>query len=874
MTVRSVAIGFLASLCAANAFAQVDPDAPRGRLPDVAKPSAYRLDVTLLPDQARFSGHVEIGVALQSGVQRLYMHGKDLHVAQVYAEVGGRKVTASWREVDPTGVARLDFAQRIPAGNATLVFDYDAAYRNNPTGLYHVKVGDRWYAWNHFESTDARAAFPSFDQPGDKAPFTISIATRPGEAAISNAPQVSVMRKGEFDVHRFQTTKPLPTYLVALYAGPFARRDALIPADAQRATPLPLGAAAPQTEADKLQFVMEQTPPIVKQLEAYFGEAFPFPKLDQVATAELPGAMENAGADLYLDFVIALGPDAPDSQKKIFGEIVAHELSHQWFGDLVTPAWWDDLWLNESFANWMGYRIGDAWNPQLHIGVLGKEAGFRAMDTDALEVGRAIHQPILENSEIEDAFDNITYDKGSQVIGMIAAFMGDDAFRSGVRLHLSRHRYGNADSAAFFQALADAGHDPRIVDAMRSFVDQPGVPLVTFTRDGEGLVARQSRYGFLGSTPKPEKWIVPLCVRVDAQRTCRLMDGETLAVAAPSGAVVMPNIGGAGYYRFDLPEHEWDALISALPSLSAGEALAADDSLWASFRAGRAPARRLVTEARSLLANPDSDASLIAGQHFAGLRNRGLIEAAALPDYRRMMSSLYAGPLAAMGFDPGAGVYAKDSSERQARRLALVDLVANEAEEQATVDKLTAATSKYLAGDKAALDPALLETAFTVYVRAGGQPAAARLMDRALQSDDALFRRAALSSISGAGRVDVASWLFSFEDPRLQSTERWELLANLATTAGTSDLAGQWILDHFTQLSSQFGGIIQAGMSSSFSLQCSTARADQIDQVLGPALRKSSGKLYFLRTLEKIRHCSDLKASRSADLANALHEAT
>ncbi len=182
--------------------------------------------------------------------------------------------------------------------------------------------------------------------------------------------------------------------------------------------------------------------------------------------------------------IIFLAPGATTGDKQTFGMVVAHELSHQWFGDLVTPAWWDDIWLNESFANWMGYRIGNEWRPELKIGVGALDEGFSAMNTDALLVGRPIHQPINDNSEIDSAFDNITYGKGGQVVAMIAAYLGDEKFKEGVRLHLKRHAYGNATSEQFFQSIADAAKDAEVLAAFKSFVDQPGVPLVSLRRDG------------------------------------------------------------------------------------------------------------------------------------------------------------------------------------------------------------------------------------------------------------------------------------------------------------------------------------------------------------------------------------------------------
>ena len=874
---KRVWLGALAALIVsgrAQAQAPADPDAPRGKLPDAAAPSAYRLDLTVLPDQPRFSGHAEIDVALKQGASKLYMHGRDLKVSSATARVGGRTVKATWTQVDPTGVVRLDFAQPLPAGPATLAFDYDAPFGDSPSGMYHIKVADRWYAWTQFESIDARAAFPSFDEPGFKTPFAISITTTPGFKAVSNAPEASVVRAGALETHRFAPTRPLPTYLVAMDTGPFVHPTSAVPPDAERARPLPLGVLATQPQAAKLGYVAAETPRIVELLEGYFGQPFPFPKLDQIGSPEMPGAMENAGADTYADELIALDAGATTGQRQEFGMVVSHELSHQWFGDLVSPAWWDDIWLNESFANWMGYRIGDAWRPELHIGVGAVGEAFQAMNTDALEVGRPIHQHIATNGEIDSAFDAITYGKGGQVVAMIAAYMGDDRFRDGVRLHLQRHAYGNATTEQFFGALADAGRDPRIVASLKSFVDQQGVPLVTFSRDGGRLVATQSRYALLGGAPAPVSWIIPLCLKDGDGRRCTLLDGPSAEVAAPASGPLMPNAGGTGYYRFELPAADWTALIAALPSLKPGEALAVDDSLWASFRAGRAPPASLLAEARALLDQPDASASVVAGQHMASLRARGLIAPDALPAYRRVVAELYGPRLQRLGFDPKAGVYAADPPDRRKLRQELVGLVAGEADDAGVRATLAAAARAYLAGDRSALDQAFLGDAFIAYVKAGGVPAARETADKALASEDSVFRSAALRAVAGTGRADVGAWALDFSDARVRPTERIGILASLAVTPETHDVAATRILADYDKLAAGNGIFLTSRLPAILSTSCSAERAAELDAKLGPEVRKiGAGLLDFQRSVESIRRCGELKAARGGELAAALKAA-
>ncbi len=881
---RAILLATVASLWSTGALAQAqpaaptaivaDPAAPKGRLSDAAVPSAYRLDFTIRPAMETFSGHGEIDATVKAATKRLYLHGRDLKV-NASARVGGKTIPATFTQVDRTGTARLDFAQPLPAGTVTLVFDWTGRFGDSASGLYRVEVGDQWYSWTQFESIDARAAFPSFDEPGFKTPFTISITTDRGAKAVSNAPETGVTRAGALEKHQFAVTRPLPTYLVALVTGPFVHATAAVPPTPERPAPLPLGAVLTQAHKDKTAYVLAETPRIVSLLEKYFGTPFPFPKLDQIGSPVMPGAMENAGADIYGDGIIALAPDAPVSQKKLFGMVVAHELAHQWFGDLVSPVWWDDLWLNESFANWMGFRIGGEWRPELNIGVGGLEEGFAAMNTDSLTVGRPIHQPIAENAQIDSAFDGITYGKGGHVIAMIAAYLGDDKFRDGVRLHLKRHAYGNAATPDFFKSLADAAQDPRVVTAMQSFVDQQGVPLITVKRQGNQLVASQSRYTFIGQQQQATKWTVPFCYSVDATRACQLLDGETASFAAPAGTgALMPNAGGTGYYRFDLEPAEWDKLIARFASLPGAEAIAASDSLWASFRAGRTSADRVLAGTVAMAGNADSNAALDGGQRLAGLHRRGVIPAAAVPACRRFLDRTFAPRLAALGFDPAAGAHASDDPDRQKLRADTVALLAGEAQDQALLAKLGTAAERYLGGDKAALDVTYLGDGFGAIVQAGGLPAAKRIMEVGLASEEPVVRDAAFTAVADSGRADVATWLFGFDDQRLRSLDRANLFQRLAQASGTAEITGDWFMADIDKVLASANGIFAGRIARTFAVQCGVDRAAKIDAAVGKQIRASgAGVLDYDRTLENIRLCGALRDAKSVELGTALTRA-
>ena len=853
-----------------------DAAAPQGKLNGVVKPRAYRLNFTILPDKPRFTGHTDIDITLNGETKSFYMHGRDLKVSKATITQNAKVTNVKYTQVDALGVVRIDLPKPL-SGDATLNFDYDAPFGDGPAGLYHIKVGDDWYAWSQFESIDARAAFPSFDEPGFKTPFTVTMITKPGYVVASNSPESGHTTAGPLMSHSFYPTKPLPTYLVALVAGPFVTAEGVAPPTPQRNYDLPIRIIATKPNKDKLQYALQETPSIVAHLENYFGQAFPYPKLDQIASPVMPGAMENAGADIYGDNIIMLDAGADTQQKQEFGMVVSHELSHQWFGDYVTPKWWDDIWLNESFANWMGYRIGNEWRPELNIGVGAVDEGFSAMGADALKVGRPIHQAIAKSADVDSAFDGITYGKGGQVVAMVAGYLGDERFKAGVRLHMSRHPYGNADSEEFFGALADAAQSPGVLDAMKSFVNQQGFPTVDFTHNGGWLVATQSRYARLGTTLDPQTWTIPLCIRQGDERNCFLM-GQTqgsLGVDKP-GTVLMPNAGGTGYYRFTLTPEDWDALIKTGDTLPSAEGLATIDSLWGQFYAGKLDPAKLIDAARVMVSSKDSNVATEGGVNLVLMQQRGIIGDAALADYRRVIGEIYGPRLAALGFDPKAGLYLQQDPDQQKLRQGLVDLMARDARDPAVRKTLADAANAYLGGNTQAVDQAFLGRALRVHVEDGGTAAAKDMYERALASQDEGFRSDAMRAVTSGATPDTANWLFSIllTDTRMRQPDKAQLLGGLFAWDATRDMAYEWLKAHYDTMTAGTGIFTAGRLASLPGAYCSAEKAAEIDTIMRPKINAAGhGDLAFNRMLESMNDCAALKTAESDAFTAALKAA-
>jgi len=494
----------VALLLTAATASRADEAIPRGQLPDDIRPERYRLQLEVDPRQERFSGTAQIEVTVAQPLRGFWLHGHQLDVHGVTVDTGATRLTGKYEEVEPVnGVARVELSGELPAGRATLRFEYTAPFAEGGQGLYRVQAGDEWYAFTQFEAIDARRAFPGFDEPRFKTPFEVSVVAHGGDRVIANAPLTRTTPVGVGRiVHEFQATLPLPTYLLALAVGPLDVVEATLPPNAVRSTRLPLRGVATKGKGPELAYALEHTPAIVERLETYFGIPYPYPKLDLIASPQMGGAMENAGAIIFNDTLLLLDAGSPPAQQRSFYEVMAHEVAHHWFGDFVTPAWWDDIWLNESFAQWMGVKIADQLRPDL-----GSRAGLvysatYAMGVDSKRAGRPMHQAVTDNAQISSTFDSITYQKGGSVLSMVESYLGEQTFREGVRAHLRSHGHGIATSSEFFEAMSAAAKQPAVIAAFRSFVGQPGVPLVSVERSGDGLELEltQDRYLPLGST--------------------------------------------------------------------------------------------------------------------------------------------------------------------------------------------------------------------------------------------------------------------------------------------------------------------------------------------------------------------------------------
>jgi alanyl aminopeptidase len=671
----------------------------------------------------------------------------------------------------------------------------------------------------------------------------------------------------------------LPTYLIAFAVGPYDLVDwGPLPPNPVRSDAVPLRAIAVSGLGERLEYALDNTPPLLDWLEGYFGRPYPYDKLDLIAMpSSFGGAMENAAAITYDEFILLMDESSPLAQRRIYTYVHAHELAHMWFGDLVTPAWWDDIWLNEAFASWMMYKASNAVWPEGEFERAMLKDGLGAMAADSLAAARQIREPVLVDGEISDIFDGITYDKGGQVISMMEAYVGEETFREGVRGFVNRFADGSVTSDDFMAAIAEASGDGDIVPAFRSFLDQPGVPLIEASLSCEADEAprvslRQSRYAPLGSTidATAQSWRIPVCIAHDGSQTCAMLSRpeQTIALAADSCPTsIHPNADGAGYYRFALDDAGWTALAADAAALSPSEALAAVDSLDAAFGAGASSADSYVAGMAALAGHPTWDVVAAVADSLEGAT--AILEPAELETAKPRLAALFRDRYAAIGNATEGGDLLLKAN--LARFLAIV------AEDPETRGIMTAASAERIGvrpvADWSHVEPDLLSTVISVGVQELDSRFFDLVLNEATASQDPQLRSASFGAL---GRV---------EDPALSERLRTALVAEgfrgpealgvvqrQLSRPATRDATWDWVREHGDEVIEMAPGSFRSqaipGLGASF---CSEIEKQElIDFIAAHAEALPGYERSLAQTEEGISLCAALKAASAEDLAAAL----
>ena len=598
---------------------------PPFRLDDRAIPRAQRLTIEVDPIADLFRGTADIDVELSRPAAVIWLHGRNLIVDRAVAEQGGRVLPLDrvLPPADNPDLLGLAANQRLPAGPIRLRIEY-RGQQGDEVGLFHQSYRGDWYSFTDFEPDDARSAFPGFDDPRFKIPWTISLVVPAGDEGFANTPQVSATERDGRRVLEFAASEPLPSYLVAFAAGPFE----VLEGDS---THVPIRVIALHGQAGLGRLALDRAARLVDLATDYLGMPVPQAKLDFISVPSMNGAMENPGL-VTVDRSILLIPgdgdpgvaaDEGDNERRRdavtkLEVILAHEIAHLWFGDLVTMDYWDELWLNEGLATWMSDKLLAGLDADSAGRVLGLIDKSTAVRDDMGQAPRRVHEPMGKGSDLREAFGPATYRKGGAIVAMFESLLGPAAMQRALRSYVADHAHGTVTETDLALAWSAAyGRD--LAPALRSFTEQPGLPVVSAALLCSGptprVELRQSAYAPLGRSADARAWRVPVCVNFAEARApqCMLLDTPRAEMALDTQGCpewLHPNPGDRGYYLYAMPAEQHAALARA--KLTSRERHGLVTSIEAQLRAGRLPMAAAMDALTALAARGDGEVDLAA----------------------------------------------------------------------------------------------------------------------------------------------------------------------------------------------------------------------------------------------------------------------
>jgi aminopeptidase N len=830
------------------------------RLPNTVRPEHYSLALTPDLRNATFTGREEIDVQIQKPVDSITLNAIEIKFQSVKTRLNGKILDAAVTEDTDKQQATFNFHQQLPAGKLTLEIEYTGILNGQLRGFYLSKTEKRNYAVTQFEPTDARRAFPSFDEPAFKATYDVTLIVDKGDTAISNTNIVSDTAGPAADKRtiRFATTPKMSSYLVAFLVGDFQCTSG-------ESDGVPIRACATPDKVELGKYAVQAAEFVLHYYDTYFGIKYPMPKLDMIAIPDFEaGAMENFGAITYRETDLLIDEKtASIGAKKNVAEVVAHEMAHQWFGDMVTMQWWDNLWLNEGFATWMENKPVAAWHPEWNIpqDVAAQLDG--TLNYDAQRVTRTIRAKADTPDEINQMFDGISYGKAGAVLLMVENYLGEETFRRGVHNYLAAHIYGNATAEDFWNAQTAESHKP-VDKIMESFVAQPGVPILSFGAPQGSVAVSQQRF-FLSPSAKAEKpqtWTVPVCMKANGgEEDCEVLSAAQQAFKTPQTSFFFADAEGKGYYRSAYPSDVYAKIVDNVETgLKPEERISFIGDTWAQVRANKIAVGDYLTLAAAV--KDDTNAAVIrtALSAVEAINTR-----IASTDEERAALAAWVGKNFKPAYEKLGEASDSDSPERKELRSILFAYLGTLGKDPDVIAQAKQIAEKYLA-DPSSVEGTFAQTA-TGIAAVNGDPAFfdqlqkvfetssnPQLQETALRllaqfKDPSLERRALDYTVSGKVRnQDAAIQLMIL----LQGRE-------------TRDSAWRYIQQNWdkvqAQLTTSMGGYL-VGATGSF---CSGEARDQIESFFSTH-KVAASERALTRAKNQINDCIELRAAQEPKL--------
>jgi len=846
------------------------------RLPGNVVPEHYSLKFTPNFSSSSFQGDETIDVRVLSATDAVVLNALELDIKSATVKAGGKELTAKVTADSANETITLHLGSQIAAGEATVHIAYTGELNDKLRGLYRSEANNRRYAVSQFEAVDARVAFPSFDEPSYKATFDITAVVDAGDTAISNGRIVSDdPGPGGKHTIKFSTTPKMSSYLVALTVGDWKCISGEQDGVALRICSVP-------GKEQQGQFALEATKAILHFYNQYFGIKYPYGKLDQIAAPDFEaGAMENTAAIVYRERALLLDPAkaSVDDQKEI-ASVIAHEMAHQWFGDLVTMKWWNDIWLNEGFATWMESKPVAAWKPEWQISqddVLGSNA---ALNTDSTVNTRPIRQQAETRNEINSLFDGIAYGKTAAVLRMIEGYIGPEVFRKGVNSYLEAHKYGNATAEDFWGAMAQVSGRP-IDKLMPTFVTQAGAPYVAVTDKCENndTVGTLTQHRFF-SSPKlmqstsDQVWQVPVCMNEiggAGTGSCELLGPKEQSFKLKGcGHGIFANAKGSGFYRFSFDPAEYQSPNFKVEELPEEDQVSLVGNEGALLAAGVHHIQDFMALAEKFRGVPTYGAvSELSGQ--VTFAQRHLVSNQDRAQFEAWVRSVFKPTLEKIGMTPSKS----DTPGQLNTRATLVEMLGNIGEDPDAIELAKRTVNAYMQNPES-VDATLVDASF---------PVAAAHGDTTLY-DAFLAKTKQKQTSSPQDYYRYVHALYHFRDPALlkrslewtlgpdvRNQDMWNMLSVLANPEG-QQLGWDFIRQRWGDIQHKAGQSIVGAQFAYYAVGvfCDRTRVKEaqafIDQHRVQGLDRVARQ-----QMERVDQCIDLRQREEPNLANYLQKA-
>ena len=858
-----VVLTFLA-LASALAHAQ--------RLPKGARPENYKLTFTPDLEKGKFAGDETITVQLLKPTSQISLNAVDIDFHDVTITTGGVTQKAKVTSDKEKEMVVLAVEKPLPAGPAAVHITYTGILNDEMRGLYLGKDDQgRRYAASQFEATDARRAYPSFDEPDYKATFDITAIADKNLTAISNQKIVSDT-PGPGDKHtvRFATTAKMSSYLAALVVGNFEYIEG-------EADGIPIRVYSTPGKKEMGTFALETATAVLKYYDHYFGIKYPYGKLDLIGLPDFSaGAMENTGCITFREVILLIDEKRGSAAlKKEIASVISHEMAHQWFGDMVTMKWWDDIWLNEGFATWMSSKPLEAWKPEWNFNLDDVSDTGETLNQDSLANTRPIHQPADTPAQIQELFDGIAYGKAAAVLRMLESYLGEETFRAGVNAYLQQHKYANATADDFWDAQTRTSKKP-VDKIMPTWVKQAGAPIINVKTQCSGnstsIQLDQRRYYFDRSkfeAPNDQLWQIPVCLQGSASgkgTKCELMTRREETFMLPGCSNwVLSNGGATGYYRTGYQPEAVRALAhDAETKLAPAERIGVENDIWAAVRVGVQPVGDYLAFAQGLQKDRNRAVveELLHGFNFIDLY---LVSESDRDQYRAWLRQYLAPAMKEVGYEARPG----QTDEQRTLRAHVFHALGYDARDPETLEEARKIADKALA-DPASVDAELAGSAFRL---------------AALNGDSAFYDRLLAAIKNAKSPEQYYTYLFTlpyFSDPTLlqrtldfsispevRSQDSLGMLTSVMRNPVGRDLAWDFIRQHWPEVEKVGGPFASAQVVEATGVFCDAGMRDQVTAFFS-AHKVAAAERTYKQSIERIDNCIDLKSQQQPQLASWL----